>query len=130
MKDPSKPEIISHSELQAYLGRYSGLMLYLREMDELVYGRICGVMIFIISTNHYLTFFLQAYLSAASDLHNVQIKALLSAYMDLVKKATEEEIEQGESERKYNILNKQQINLKRRINNNHKDWHVAPRWYR
>jgi len=39
----------------------------------------------------------QAYFSAASDLHNTQIKALLSTSMDFVKKATDEEIEQGKS---------------------------------
>lgn len=42
--------------------------------------------------------FFQAYFSAASDLHNTQVKTLLSTHLELVKKATEEEIEQGKSQ--------------------------------
>ncbi|PPQ62995.1 hypothetical protein CVT24_006101 [Panaeolus cyanescens] len=75
---PSKPIAMSHRDLETYLGRYSGLMLYLREMDETVYSKLCG-----------------AYFSASSDLHSTQIKALLSAHLNLVKKAPEEELEQG-----------------------------------
>jgi hypothetical protein len=86
--------------LEAYLGRYSGLMLYLREMDESAYGKICGVIIYFLSSIVTISPSLQAYFSAASDLHNTQIKALLSTYLDSVKKATEEEIEQGKSEQK------------------------------
>ena len=32
-----------HKTLEKYLGRYSGLILYLKEMDEPVYARLCGV---------------------------------------------------------------------------------------
>ena len=33
----------SHKELESYLDRYSGLILYMREMDEVVYGKLCAV---------------------------------------------------------------------------------------
>jgi hypothetical protein len=29
--------------MEAYLGRYAGLLLYLKEMDESMYSRFCGV---------------------------------------------------------------------------------------
>lgn len=29
--------------METYLGRYAGLLLYLKEMDESVYSRFCGV---------------------------------------------------------------------------------------
>ncbi|KAF9527786.1 exocyst complex component Sec3-domain-containing protein [Crepidotus variabilis] len=74
----SRPMVVPHRELEAYLGRYSGLMLYLREMDEAVYSKLCG-----------------AYFSAASDLHGTQIKALLSIHLDMVKRASDDESEQG-----------------------------------
>ncbi|KAL0578603.1 hypothetical protein V5O48_003394 [Marasmius crinis-equi] len=69
----AKPTMIPHEDLETYLGRYSGLMLYLKEMDESVYGRLCAT-----------------YFSAASDLHGTQVKALLSTYANYVKKANED----------------------------------------
>ena len=38
-----RPTAISHRGLEEYLGRYSGLMLYLRETDELIYSKLCAV---------------------------------------------------------------------------------------
>jgi hypothetical protein len=35
--------MIEHKALGKYLGRYSGLILYLKEMDEAVYGKLCAV---------------------------------------------------------------------------------------
>ncbi|KAE9408272.1 hypothetical protein BT96DRAFT_914199 [Gymnopus androsaceus JB14] len=61
--------IIPHTEFEDYAGRYSGLMLYLKEMDEAIYGKLCA-----------------AYFSAASSLHGAQIKAILAAYLTYVKK--------------------------------------------
>ncbi|KAF9270059.1 hypothetical protein L218DRAFT_888394 [Marasmius fiardii PR-910] len=69
----NKPTILPHNDLETYLGRYSGLMLYLKEMDESVYGKLCA-----------------AYFSAASELHGTQIKALLSTYANYIKKAGED----------------------------------------
>ena len=33
----------SHKELESHLDRYSGLILYMRDMDELAYGKLCAV---------------------------------------------------------------------------------------
>ncbi|PBL01169.1 exocyst complex component sec3 subunit [Armillaria gallica] len=73
-----RPTINSHTELENYLGRYSGLMLYLKEMDEAVYAKLCA-----------------AYFSALNDLHGTQIRAMLSSCLGLIKKASEEDQEQG-----------------------------------
>ncbi|KAF8640686.1 hypothetical protein AX17_000342 [Amanita inopinata Kibby_2008] len=77
-KDKGRPSVILHDEIEAYLGRYSGLMLYLKEMDEHVYSKLCS-----------------AYFSAASELHAVQIRNLLTLYLALVRKAPEDDQEQG-----------------------------------
>jgi len=34
---------MDHKTLEKYLGRYSGLILYLREMDEATYAKLCAV---------------------------------------------------------------------------------------
>jgi hypothetical protein len=39
----SRPIAIPHTDLESYLGRYAGLMLYLREMDEGIYSKLCAV---------------------------------------------------------------------------------------
>ncbi|KAF8498012.1 exocyst complex component Sec3-domain-containing protein [Gautieria morchelliformis] len=69
-------ELRRHSDLESYLGRYAGLMLYLKEMGEEWYAKVCA-----------------AYFSAASGLHNQEMKDLFVAYASLVKKATDEEME-------------------------------------
>ncbi|CAA7268018.1 unnamed protein product [Cyclocybe aegerita] len=74
----SRPVATPHTDIESYLGRYSGLMLYLREMDEAVYSKLCA-----------------SYFSAASDLHSTQIKALLSSHLELVKRMPEDEQDQG-----------------------------------
>lgn len=43
----ARPVPVSHAELEDYLGRYSGLMLYLKEMDEKYYAKLCAVRVFI-----------------------------------------------------------------------------------
>ncbi|KAJ6509372.1 exocyst complex component Sec3-domain-containing protein [Mycena vitilis] len=73
-----KPTVIMHQDIEQYLGRYAGLMLYLKEMDEKVYAKLCA-----------------SYFSAASELHNAQIKGLLSAYINYVRKAADEEHDTG-----------------------------------
>jgi exocyst complex component 1 len=40
----SRPIAIPHTDLESYLGRYAGLMLYLREMDENIYSKLCAVL--------------------------------------------------------------------------------------
>ncbi|KAF8167736.1 exocyst complex component, sec3 subunit [Crassisporium funariophilum] len=74
----SRTTAIPHRDIESYLGRYAGLMLYLREMDESIYSRLCAT-----------------YFSAASELHSAQMKGLLSAHLNLVKKAPEDELEQA-----------------------------------
>ncbi|KAJ7487422.1 exocyst complex component Sec3-domain-containing protein [Mycena galericulata] len=73
-----RPRIVLHQDIEQYLGRYAGLMLYLKEMDEKVYAKLCA-----------------AYFSASSELHSLQIKALFSAYINFVKKAADEDHDQG-----------------------------------
>lgn len=38
-----RASIVDHKALEKYLGKYSGLILYLREMDEATYAKICAV---------------------------------------------------------------------------------------
>jgi hypothetical protein len=38
-----RPFILNHLDMEQYLGRYAGLMLYLKEMDEGVYAKLCAV---------------------------------------------------------------------------------------
>ncbi|KLO20758.1 hypothetical protein SCHPADRAFT_816552 [Schizopora paradoxa] len=72
------PEILSHQDIEAYLGRYCGLMLYLKEMDEGKYSKLCA-----------------AYFSAASDLHSKQVKALVKLALSIIKRPPDEEEYQG-----------------------------------
>lgn len=72
-----RPTIVNHQEMETYLGRYSGLILYLKEMDESTYAKLCAT-----------------YFSASSDLHSKQVRACLQAYQNMVKKAAEEEQDQ------------------------------------
>jgi len=38
-----RASMADHKTLEKYLGRYSGLILYLKEMDEAVYAKLCAV---------------------------------------------------------------------------------------
>ncbi|KAG2045028.1 exocyst complex component Sec3-domain-containing protein [Suillus americanus] len=73
-----RPVIKSHKGMEAYLGRYAGLLLYLKEMDESIYSRFCG-----------------AYFSTASELHKKQMGSLLSIYAGLLKKTLDEDADQN-----------------------------------
>ncbi|KAF9479714.1 exocyst complex component, sec3 subunit [Pholiota conissans] len=73
-----RPTALLHDELEAYLSRYIGLLLYMREMDENIYSKLCA-----------------AYFSSASDLHGIQMKALMSGHLELVRKVADEEFDQG-----------------------------------
>ncbi|OAX44413.1 hypothetical protein K503DRAFT_706401 [Rhizopogon vinicolor AM-OR11-026] len=73
-----RPVIKSHKDMEAYLGRYAGLLLYLKEMDESIYSKSCA-----------------AYFSAASDLHRKQMSSLLSIYSGLLKKTPDEDADQN-----------------------------------
>jgi hypothetical protein len=39
--------LVGHKDMETMLGRYAGVLLYLREMDEQVYGRVCAVWVLI-----------------------------------------------------------------------------------
>lgn len=75
---PSKgrPQIVDHKQLEVYLGRYGGLMLYLKEMDESTYARLCA-----------------EYFSAASKLHSTQVRAFLVACHSMIKKTGDEDVD-------------------------------------
>jgi hypothetical protein len=38
-----RSEIKGHKDLENHLDRYSGLVLYMKEMDEVTYGKLCAV---------------------------------------------------------------------------------------
>jgi Skp family chaperone for outer membrane proteins len=73
-----RPVIKNHQGMQAYLGRYAGLLLYLKEMDESIYSRFCG-----------------AYFSTISELHKKQMGNLLSIYAGLLKRTPDEDADQN-----------------------------------
>lgn len=73
-----RPIVKSHQGMEAYLGRYAGLLLYLKEMDESMYSRFCG-----------------AYFSATSELHKKQMGSLLSIYAGLLKRTPDEDADQN-----------------------------------
>ncbi|TIB73777.1 hypothetical protein E3Q06_01492 [Wallemia mellicola] len=80
LNDPSrqiserKPKIRSHEKMETYLGRYCGLVLFLREMDQARYREVCA-----------------NYFSSSSELHSKEMNKLLAVYANLTRKATEEE---------------------------------------
>lgn len=41
--EKGRPVLLDHQRMETYLGRYCGLMLYLKEMDEARYSKICAV---------------------------------------------------------------------------------------
>lgn len=69
-----RPTLRDHRDFETYLARYCGLIVYLKEMDESVYAKLCA-----------------AYFSAASELHKPQMKTFFIACSGLVKKGTDED---------------------------------------
>jgi len=54
-----KQEIKSRKDLESHLDRYSGLVLYMKEMDEVTYSKLCAVrvsltLLFALVANSYL----------------------------------------------------------------------------
>ncbi|THH33432.1 hypothetical protein EUX98_g736 [Antrodiella citrinella] len=74
MSARGRPTLKNHKEFESYLERYSGLMLYMKEMDEAVYGKLCA-----------------AYFSASSELHATQVRALLTVCRGMIKKVPDED---------------------------------------
>ncbi|KAI0249489.1 exocyst complex component Sec3-domain-containing protein [Lactifluus subvellereus] len=73
---PGRSEIKGHKDLEDHLERYSGLILYMKEMDEVAYGKLCV-----------------AYFSAASQLHSTQMTNLLTRYSGSIKRVQEDDPE-------------------------------------
>lgn len=88
------PVIIDHKSFESYIGRYCGLILYLKEMDESVYAKICAVS----TDGMMMNLFrgaknVKAYFSASSELHSQQVKALISICNGLMKSTVDDETE-------------------------------------
>jgi exocyst complex component 1 len=39
----ARPTVLNHRDLEEYLGRYGGLLIYLKEMDDNIYAKLCAV---------------------------------------------------------------------------------------
>ncbi|GAA5947406.1 hypothetical protein JCM3765_001664 [Sporobolomyces pararoseus] len=69
-------QLPSHDSMEDFLGRYCGLMLFVKEIDSGRYSQICS-----------------AYFIAMSDLHRHEVQEVLGGLKKQVKKASEEELE-------------------------------------
>ncbi|KAM0753811.1 hypothetical protein T439DRAFT_285041 [Meredithblackwellia eburnea MCA 4105] len=70
------PKLPSHAVMEDFLGRYCGLMLFVKEIDQSRYQQICA-----------------AYFTAMSDLHRAEIQALMTTFRGQIRKVTEDELE-------------------------------------
>ncbi|GAA6058447.1 hypothetical protein JCM3770_005082 [Rhodotorula araucariae] len=98
-KDPAaaaatrdKGRLRSHAAMEDFLGRYCGLMLFVKEIDQQRYQLICS-----------------AYFTAMSDLHRQEIHELMSALRGQVKKATDDELEANFSARESPTMRQQSM---------------------
>lgn len=91
--DRRSPILRPHKELEDYLGKYCGLMLYLREMDEDKYAKICAVSRLGLKALYRTHLVSQSYFSAANDLHSKEMTSVFMAYMALVKVMTDDDPE-------------------------------------
>ncbi|KAI5474704.1 Exocyst complex, component Exoc1 [Pseudohyphozyma bogoriensis] len=80
-KDGTKPKpglLPSHATLEDFLGRYCGLMLFVKEIDNSRYQQICS-----------------AYFSAMSELYRRESQELIQVFRGMIRKPTEDELEAG-----------------------------------
>ncbi|BGP68575.1 hypothetical protein NBRC10513v2_001910 [Rhodotorula toruloides] len=95
-KDPStraaKGTLPTHSGLEDFLGRYCGLMLFIKEIDQQQYQQICS-----------------AYFTAMSDLYRREIQDLMNHLRGQVKKATDDELEASFTAKESPTLRQQSI---------------------
>ncbi|KAH8915864.1 hypothetical protein BT69DRAFT_1229374 [Atractiella rhizophila] len=99
--DKNKPSLPTHAKLEEYLGRYCGLMLFVKEVDYQRFQQICS-----------------AYYTAASDLHRKEMTELFAAYRKLSRKPTEDEQEASFTYQSVNaptVLNKSAAGRKTKI---------------
>ncbi|KAK4704899.1 exocyst complex component 1, partial [Phenoliferia sp. Uapishka_3] len=74
-------ELPSHSTMEDFLGRYCGLMLFVKEIDYTRYQHICAFG------------FNKAYFTSMSDLHRTEIHSLMASLRGKIRKTTDEEHE-------------------------------------
>lgn len=91
----------SHSPMEDFLGRYCGLMLFVKEIDYERYQAICGVSrLFRWKLTRTLTDLLlrllQAYFAAVGDLHRAEMQAFMAHLKSQLKLPTEEEIDSSQ----------------------------------
>ncbi|KAM0792567.1 hypothetical protein ACM66B_005230 [Microbotryomycetes sp. NB124-2] len=72
----SKATLPTHSKLEDFLGRYCGIMLFVKEMDKGFYQQICA-----------------SYFKAMGDLYKQEISDLFTHMRGQIRKATDEDLE-------------------------------------
>ncbi|GAA94093.1 uncharacterized protein L969DRAFT_93478 [Mixia osmundae IAM 14324] len=72
----ANPKLLPHTQLEAYLGRYCGLMLFVKEIDDQRYSQICA-----------------SYFTAVSELQRKEIADYANVMRAAIRKATQEEQE-------------------------------------
>ncbi|GHJ89203.1 hypothetical protein NliqN6_5605 [Naganishia liquefaciens] len=72
------PEIPKHAQLEDKLGKYCGLVLYMKEMDEERYQKLCA-----------------NYFSTVSDLHSKEVVGYLGSLTAKLKRPTDEDKQDG-----------------------------------
>ncbi|KAK4058603.1 hypothetical protein OIO90_000047 [Microbotryomycetes sp. JL221] len=72
----SKATLPSHSQLEDFLGRYCGLMLFVKEVDRGFYQQICA-----------------AYFKSMGDLYKQEVSDLLLSLRGQIRKATDDELD-------------------------------------
>jgi hypothetical protein len=116
-----KGQLPSHAEMEDFLGRYCGLMLFVKEIDQARYGQICSVrpqsfpflhpsvlyvfrswVVVSIGRCRRLTllvfsYALQAYFTEMSGLHKHEIQELMGVLKGQVRKASDDELEASTS---------------------------------
>lgn len=87
-------EIPRHAQLEDKLGKYCGLVLYMKEMDEERYQKLCAVS----GEDRYewhgtqpTTMSPQNYFSAVSDLHSKEVAGYLSTLTTKLKKSNDDD---------------------------------------
>lgn len=97
---PPRGALPRHDKMEDFLGRYCGLMLFIKETDQTRYQQICSVGPLVPSRRfveaHHCSNRLQAYFSTMSELHRQEIRDVLAHFRGQVRKATEEELEASE----------------------------------
>ena len=84
-KSGKRGTLAPHTQMGEHLMTYEGLVLYLKEMDEDRYQRLCSV-----GFSHWSTMLLifQNYMSSVSQLHQNEIKDLLMGYIGQLQPGT------------------------------------------